>query len=73
MCLDAIPFFSKNQGYETTILPEEKLHKFRFLGYSLESICCEELLFYQISSQLAFICSRSTRETREQCGKSLQN
>ena len=38
MCLDTIPFFSKNQGCETTMLPEEKLHRFRFLGYLSESI-----------------------------------
>lgn len=45
MCLDTIPFFSKNQGCETTMLPEEKLHRFRFLGYLSESIFWKGLFY----------------------------
>ena len=62
-------FFSKNQGYETKMSPEEKLHRLKFLEYLSEYF---KELFY-LPGLLAFICSKSTRETREQFAKSLQN
>lgn len=36
MCLDTMLFFSKNQGYETKMSPEEKLHRLKFLEYLSE-------------------------------------